>query len=150
MAQSSKYRPLGQFTKLYTLCSQTNCAYGIGPLAALTQGTDGSFYGTTPYGGIFNDTCFNGCGIVFRFSTGLAAFVKPNPTFGKVGYKTNILGNNLSSTTSVTFNGVAATFSIVSDTFIKAIVPSGATTGTIQVTTPTGKHSSNVAFQVIP
>jgi uncharacterized protein (TIGR03437 family) len=53
--------------------------------------------------------------------------------------------------TSVTFNGVPATkFTAVSATFIKAEVPTGATTGTIVVTTPSGTLSSNVAFQVLP
>jgi uncharacterized repeat protein (TIGR03803 family) len=37
---------------------------GSGP-GALTQGTDGSYYGTTASGGA---TCTNGCGVVFKFS----------------------------------------------------------------------------------
>jgi hypothetical protein len=38
----------------------------------------------------------------------------------------------------------------VSDTQISATVPSGATTGTIQVTTPGGTLVSNVKFEVLP
>jgi hypothetical protein len=45
---------------------------------------------------------------------------------------------------------VAATFSVVSATQIKATVPAGATSGTIEVTTPGGVLSSNVAFQILP
>jgi hypothetical protein len=37
---------------------------------------------------------------------------------------------------------------VVSDTLIKATVPAGATTGTIEVTTPGGVLSSNVVFQI--
>jgi hypothetical protein len=48
----------------------------------------------------------------------------------------------------VTFNGVPATFEVVSGALIKATVPSGATTGTIDVTTPSGVLSSNVAFRI--
>jgi uncharacterized protein (TIGR03437 family) len=81
---------------------------------------------------------------------GLGPFVEAQLNFGKVGRVVNILGNGLTGTTSVTFNGVAATFTVVSDTYIKATVPSGATTGTIEVTTPTGTLSSNVAFRVLP
>jgi len=43
---------------------------------------------------------------------------------------------------------VPATFTVVSGTLIEATVPSGATTGTIKVTTPSGVLSSNVAFRV--
>jgi uncharacterized protein (TIGR03437 family) len=62
-----------------------------------------------------------------------------------------IMGNNLTGTTSVTFNGVTAThFLVKSPTLITATVPGAATTGTIHVTTPSGTLSSNVAFQVVP
>ena len=142
--------PAGQFTKLYDICSQKDCTDGADPHAGLTQVTDGSFYGTTTYGGSFNATCPNGCGVVFRLSTGLGTFVKSNPSFSKVGSRINILGNGLKGATSVTFNGTSATFQVISGTYIKAEVPSGATTGTIQVTTPGGTLNSNVAFQVVP
>jgi hypothetical protein len=39
---------------------------------------------------------------------------------------------------------------VLSDTYIKAEVPAGATSGTIEVTTPSGTLASNVAFQVVP
>jgi uncharacterized protein (TIGR03437 family) len=69
---------------------------------------------------------------------------------GKVGGTVIILGNNLTGTTSVTFGGIAAAFTVVSSTEITATVPSGATTGNIQVVTPTSTLRSNVAFQVLP
>jgi uncharacterized protein (TIGR03437 family) len=59
-----------------------------------------------------------------------------------------ILGNNLTGSTSVTFNGVQATFNVVSSTEITTTVPSGATTGKVQVKTPSGTLSSNVNFRV--
>jgi uncharacterized protein (TIGR03437 family) len=48
----------------------------------------------------------------------------------------------------VKFNGKAATFTVVSGTEIKATVPSGATTGTVSVVTPTGTLNSNPQFVV--
>jgi hypothetical protein len=39
---------------------------------------------------------------------------------------------------------------VSSKTYITATVPAGATTGTVQVTTPGGTLSSNVPFQVLP
>jgi uncharacterized protein (TIGR03437 family) len=61
-----------------------------------------------------------------------------------------ILGTNLTGATSVTFNGVAATFKVVSPTLILTTVPTGATTGKVQVTTPSGTLLSNVVFLVRP
>jgi uncharacterized repeat protein (TIGR03803 family) len=118
---------------------------GALPYAGLVQGTDGAFYGTTMMGG--DPNC--GCGTVFRLSTGLAPFVKTLPTTGKAGATATILGNNLLGSTSVTFNGVAATFQVISNTEIQATVPIGATTGSVEVTTIQGTLKSNVAFRVM-
>jgi hypothetical protein len=41
-----------------------------------------------------------------------------------------------------------ATFSVVSSSEITTTVPTGATTGTVQVETPGGTLSSNVPFRV--
>ena len=51
--------------------------------------------------------------------------------------------------TSVTFNGIAAAFSVVSATQILARVPADATTGKVQVITPGGTLLSNVGFVVL-
>jgi uncharacterized protein (TIGR03437 family) len=59
-----------------------------------------------------------------------------------------ILGNKLKSATAVTFNGTAATFSSISNSQMTATVPAGATTGTVEVTTPSGTLKSKVAFRV--
>lgn len=67
---------------------------------------------------------------------------------GKVGKKVIILGNNLTGSISVKFNGKAATFKVVSDTEITATVPSGATTGKVSVVTPSGTLNSNPQFVV--
>ncbi len=140
--------PTGGLAVLHSFCSETGCTSGWIP-KGLIQATDGNFYGVTASGGD-STNCAAGCGTVFRLSTGLAPFVEATPNFGTAGSIAYILGNNLTGTSSVTFNGVPATFSVVSSTYIKAAVPSGATTGTIEVTTPSGTLSSNVAFQVRP
>jgi uncharacterized protein (TIGR03437 family) len=69
---------------------------------------------------------------------------------GKVGKLVKILENDLSSITSVAFNGAAAAFTVISDTQMEATVPAGATTGAVEVTTPRGPLESNAAFRVIP
>ena len=61
-----------------------------------------------------------------------------------------ILGQGFSGTTAVSFNGTPAVFKVKSDTFVKATVPAGATTGSVMVTTPSGTLISNVPFRVKP
>ena len=198
--------PAGTLTTLYAFCSQSQCADGDNPLAALIQTSNGDFYGTTSYGGpnaaggtIFEITpsgtlttlhgfCWhsdcttgsaiptglvqatnghfyggtefggrvpcdggrNGCGTVFSLSVGLGPFVKTQTTAGPVGAAVNILGTNLTGSTSVSFNGTAAAFTVVSPSLITTTVPAGATTGKIKVVTPGGTLSSNVPFEVLP
>ena len=119
------------------------------PTGGLVQATNGKFYGTTVHGGS-SSNCGDGCGTVFSLSVGLGPFVKTNPTSGKVGAKVIILGNNLKGTTSVTFNGTTAPLLKVTASAIETSVPTGATTGTVIVTTPNGTLNSNVAFRVLP
>src|ERR1700674_4661598 len=115
---------------------------GTNPAAALVQDTNGNFYGTTPSGGGY------GAGTVFSLSVGLGPFVETQPTSGKVGAAVKILGTDLKGTTSVTFNGTAAKFTVVSKSEIKTTVPKGATTGKVKVKTPKGTLKSNVVFRV--
>ena len=81
--------------------------------------------------------------------TGLGPFVEAAPGAAKVGATVLLLGNNLTGTTAVSFNGAPATFTAVSNTEIKATVPAGAASGAVTVTTPGGTLKSNVAFRVI-
>jgi uncharacterized protein (TIGR03437 family) len=87
-------------------------------------------------------------GTVFSLSVGLGPFVETQPTSGKVGAAVKILGTDLTGASRVTFNGTAARFTVVSKSEIKTTVPAGATTGTVEVTTPKGTLKSNVVFRV--
>ena len=138
-----KVTPQGVLTTLYEFCSQLSCADGLFPQAALVQGTDGDFYGTTAYGGGPSSS-----GTVFRFSMGLSPFAKLLFNFGKVGQPDGLLGQGFKGTTGVFFNGTPASFTVVSDTIIRTSVPIGATTGFVTVVTPTGTLKSNVPFRV--
>jgi uncharacterized repeat protein (TIGR03803 family) len=122
---------------------------GDAPQSGLVQGTDGILYGATYGGGV--GICHPappGCGTVYGLSMGLGPFVATVPTSGSVGRRVRILGTNLTGASSVTFKGKTAAFTVVSPTEITTAVPTGATTGTVQVTTPTGTLSSNVVFRV--
>ena len=67
----------------------------------------------------------------------------------KVGQQFGILGHGLTGTSSVSLNGIPASFTGQSDTLLIATVPAGATTGYVTVTTPSGALTSNVQFRVI-
>lgn len=79
---------------------------------------------------------------------GIGAFVETVPTSGKVKAKVKILGTNLTGASSVTFNGTAATFTVVSSSEITTVVPAGATSGEVKVVTAAGTLVSNTIFQV--
>jgi uncharacterized repeat protein (TIGR03803 family) len=133
--------PEGIYTSLYTFCNPTRCnayyaTYG------LLQGTDGILYGATAYGGSHSS------GIAYSFANNLSPLVKTVPVAAAVGARVIILGNGLTGSTSVTFNGVSAAFTVNSYTYITATVPTGATTGTVSVVTPSGTLNSNPQFRV--
>ena len=130
----------GNLTTLHSF----NGTDGASPAATLIQATDGNFYGTTGAGGASNG------GTVFSFSAGLAPFIRTVPAAGKVGAAVKILGTNLIGATGVSFNGNMAVFSVDSSSAITATVPANATTGKIEVSTPSGTLTSNANFRVTP
>jgi hypothetical protein len=71
------------------------------------------------------------------------------PTRGPVGTSVTISGTNFTGATAVTFNTVNASFTVTSATAIQAIVPPGATTGPLQVTTGNGMATSMNNFTVV-
>jgi len=71
------------------------------------------------------------------------------PSSGPVGTSVNISGSDFSGATAVTFNGASASFTVASATSIQAIVPAGAATGPLSVTTPAGTATSANSFTVV-
>ena len=135
-----KITPAGKLTVLHGFDGTD----GDDPRGGLMQATNGTFYGTTTEGA-------NGSVTVFSLSVGLGPFIETIFTSGKVGTPVIILGNNLAGSSSVDFNGTAATYEIDSNTEITTTVPAGATTGTVTVTTLSGSTlDSNVIFRVTP
>ncbi len=116
---------------------------GWGPSASLMQHTNGKFYSTNFRGGVHQE------GTIYSLDMGLGAFITFVLPTGGVGQRAQILGQGLTGTTAVTFNGLpAASFHVDSDTSMTAVVPAGATTGPVVVTTPGGPLTSNVSFRI--
>ncbi|GAB2790509.1 MULTISPECIES: FG-GAP-like repeat-containing protein [Hymenobacter] len=71
------------------------------------------------------------------------------PTTGEAGTVVTLTGRFFTGTSQVTFNGVPASFTVVSATQLTATVPATATSGVIKVTTPYGVAVSAAPF-VLP
>ncbi len=126
---------------------------GSRPEVTLLQNTNGILYGDTFEGGTSIPACGNsGCGVFFRWNEGLKPFVSLLAPFrsGKIGDTIYVLGQGFTGTTGVSFDGVAATFTIVTDNYLSATVPTGAKTGLVTVKTPGGALTSNRAYLVTP
>jgi uncharacterized repeat protein (TIGR03803 family) len=135
--------PTGTLTNLHSF-DFSDGAYPGG----LVQATNGDFYGAASQGGNYDCLEPFSCGTIFELSMGLGPFVKLLPTFGEVGEAMVIQGTDLTGATSVTFNGISAVFTVLSATAIKATVPTGATTGKVEVVTPGGTLTANTRFEV--
>ncbi|HEV2731607.1 MAG TPA: choice-of-anchor tandem repeat GloVer-containing protein, partial [Terriglobales bacterium] len=130
----------GSFTVLHNFDNTT----GASPSVTLVQHTNGILYGAAFVGGT------RGQGTFFSLNVGLHPFVSLLSTSGKAGQVVEILGNGLTGTTSVKFGTGSASFNIISDTYMTAVVPVTGTTGPVTVTTPSGIRVSNKKFRVIP
>lgn len=126
-------------------------AYGVGPGgqngAGLIQGSDGALYGTARNGGTYQ------FGTVFRIDLGLTtplpvvSYIMP----GSAAANSSVIiaGQHLLGVTEVSFNGVpAATVTSEGPNYVEAVVPPGATSGPVTVTTPNGSVTSKFNFTV--
>jgi len=145
-----KLTPKGVFSVIYNFDLTT----GSVPYTTLLQHTNGLLYGTTQMGGTGNvdPHCIAGvCGVLFSVKVGAKPFVALRSTTGKVGAQVQILGQNFSGSSIVSFGTVpASTVTVSGTTFITATVPSGAKTGSVTVTTSSGTLASSKKFLVTP
>ncbi len=171
--ESNTNSSIGRITTRGTISIFTSSAIGnpgsitAGPDGALWFGNDGdvgrittsgtvSTYSgpdvqpdgitTGPDGALWFTNYDNAIGRVTVPAPALASF---SPTSGAVGAKVTIAGNALEDASSVTIDGVAAAISKDSATKIKFTVPSGAQSGEIEVTTPSGTGVSATKFTVL-
>jgi hypothetical protein len=70
------------------------------------------------------------------------------PTSGQVGAEVTVQGSGFATVSGVHFNGSEASFTVDSDTELRATVPSDATSGPIRVTNPAGADTTDTDFTV--
>ncbi len=90
----------------------------------------------------------------FQIQTESAMHILPlitnlDPPRGSIGSQVDIAGGGFAGATEVTFGKVKATsFTVVAPNLIQAIVPAGARSGKVEVTTPNGMATSQQRFVV--
>ncbi len=124
-----------------TILTNTASAIKVLVPAAATSGT---LSVTTPGGTVTSTASFT---------------VKPSPvpkvtsfrpTSGVVGASVTVYGSGLLGASLVSFNGAAATITKDAASSVKVLVPAGASSGPVSVTTPGGTVTSTEVFTVKP
>jgi len=134
-ASTSEYRSKAKAANGDSLMDSVACSGGMGTMVS------GSAYA------IVGDNLYQGAVYVFA----LPVIKAISPESGPIGTPVTLTGTNLAQSSQVTFGGVPATeVTIDSDTKVRAIVPTGAVTGTVKITTPSGQTTSTDAFTVMP
>jgi uncharacterized repeat protein (TIGR03803 family) len=145
---SAQYGTLFKITKsgTYSVLHVFDATHGSSPWPTPMQHTNGTIYGLTTFGGNPNT---NG-GVFYSLAVGIPPFVSLMPASSTVGQTIEILGDGLTGTSGVMFGSASASFTVVSDTYMTAVVPALGTTGTVTVTTPSVTLKSKQVFKVLP
>ena len=134
------------YTNLHNFISPSLCSeYTTGciPSSPLLQLPNGTFYGVTAEGGGNYPNAAEGT--LYSLNTGLAPFVSLQFPLGIEGTSLGIFGQGFSGATAVAFDGTPASFTVVSDTYLTAIIPTSAK-GYVTVTEGSGTLKSNIKF----
>jgi uncharacterized repeat protein (TIGR03803 family) len=118
---------------------------GANPSSALIQHTNGLLYGNTQ-----NEAGFNG-GSVYSLNVGAKPFCALMNNLGPIGASIGILGQGFTSSSVVEFSGVPSTSIVLNGSgLLTAVVPAGALTGSVTVTTGVSTLTSKQTFYVTP
>ena len=128
----------------YNLLYAFDGTHGYLAQATPMQHTNGKLYGVAEGGGAHNG------GVIYSLDNGAPAFVSLVSRWGSAGQTVGIIGQGFTGTSSVKFGTGLATFTVVSDTYLTAAVPSNGSTGFVTVTTPSGTLTSGQKFFVMP
>jgi uncharacterized repeat protein (TIGR03803 family) len=102
----------GALTTIYSFCALTNCSDGAGPTGNLVQGSDGNFFGTSPFGG---GAAFDG--VIFQLTLGgslttMYAFTGGSDQGQPSAPLIQAINGNLYGTTQGEGNGLGTVFSL--------------------------------------
>ena len=135
------------------LTGATSVTFGPAIASIVSIGSDTSITVTTPGGSgtvavtVTTPAGSSAAGPTFAYAAPLVAAISPNNGDTLGGATTTITGANFTGATSVSFGAKPATrFSVVSDTTITAVSPTG-TDGSVDitVTTPSGTSAAGPA-----
>ncbi|MFD1873758.1 IPT/TIG domain-containing protein [Hymenobacter bucti] len=88
--------------------------------------------------------------VAFTVTTPAPTLVSFSPASGLVGTLVTVTGTNLADVTTVTLNGLSVgSFTVVDATSLTFVVPAGATSGLLTITTPGGTATSSSSFTVL-
>ena len=134
----------------------TGVAFGGVP-ATFTVGSDTSIAAVVPAGAVTGSIVVTGPGGTGAGPTSflVTVLVKPvinglTPSSGPVGVSVIISGSRFNGALAVDFNGTPAIFSVISSTLLSTVVPPGATTGPLSVTTTAGTTAGPIFTVTVP
>ena len=131
---------------VFTIVDNQGSASIIGTFNNLAEGAFISLNGSTYQISYVGGTGSNDVTLTVYNPATVTSF---SPTIGKTGTPVVITGSNFTNVSQVSFNGTTQpTYTINSQTQITTTVPSGATTGTISITTIAGTATSTTSFTV--
>lgn len=134
----------GTYSSLYAF----DATHGALAEATPMQHTNGLIYGVTERGAGPGGS--RASGVVYSLDNGMPPFVLLMTRWASAGQTVQILGQGFTGASSVKFGTGSATFNVVSDTYMTAVVPADGVTGAVTVTTPSGPLTSNRTFYVVP
>jgi uncharacterized repeat protein (TIGR03803 family) len=129
----------------YKMLHAFDSTHGQSPETTPVLSTNGIIYGETYTGGSDSGGVFYSLDASFSPFVSVVGFPA-----GTAGHIVEILGQGLTGTSGVKFGSGSATFTVVSDTYLTAVIPASGTTGTITVATSGGSLNSKQKFKVIP
>ena len=142
------------FVKLFDFTGTTGTVPGDETQSSLLEYPDGSFYGTTYYGGISDPPILSGGqGVVYRVTpfNPFSIVTLCCNNFVVLDQPVQIFGINLEEVESVTFAGAPAQFQQNSPTYLTAQVPAAAVDGQVIVTAinSAGEQEQVESFQTL-
>lgn len=131
----------------------TNVSFGNQPGVSLAVTSDSQLQVTTPSSVVSGPLTLSSS--LGTFTTSSNFYVPPtlssfSPANGRAGTNVTISGANFLGATSVKFGGLAASFTVVNNTSLRATVPNGVTNGLIRINTPMFSCFSASQFTVSP